>query len=455
MKKHVLLVAALIICSRGIGQAEASSSFPISLFNSVNTGGNDSLNVALQLPQEQTMNWANGGYGVPNPPTIGQPSNYGPQPTNELVPGGPKNVIEEATHKLWRLILTIRFGVYYDSNIFITEEHTKSDTVFQAAGGFSFELGDYRDLVNNFFLLKYLATGYIYTDHSDLNGVDQDALLRAQYRFGNFTAQSNIAFSYLTGPDRLAGTYTSHYFVDGLFRLLYDLSDKTQLHAEFEQITEIYPSQLNSYEYIGRAGVDYLITPKIKLGVEGVIGSLHLEDGGESFYGQGRLRAAYFMTEKLSFLGSVGVEVRDYGNRNLVKVTPVFDLGVNYTPFVDTNFGLTAFRKVFASPVEVGQVFTGTGVQGSVSQRFFQRFTAAVFVGYENDDYHTSSFNSVSNAFTNNRTDNFFYVRPSLSYDIGGWFRTTVYYEFSRNSSSLDSASFNDNRVGMQVIFAF
>jgi hypothetical protein len=405
--------------------------------------------------QANPPNTTPGGWEFSTP--IGPAPEYNPegQPaaTNELIGGGggKKNIIEEATQKLWRLIFTFQGGVYYDSNIFITEFHPKGDTVIQLAGGFTFEIGDYRAKTNNFLSLKYLATGYIYTGRPDLNGVDQQFYLQSQYHFERLTVQSNLSFSYLDGPDRLAGTFTTQYLVDGLLRFLYDYSDKTQLHAEFEQLTDIYPSQLDSFEYIGRLGADYLITPKIKLGVEGVVGALQAQTSGNNIYGQIRARAAYKFTEKLTFLGSVGVDIRDYSDRNEIKVTPAFDLSANWAPFVGTNLGLTAFRKIFASPVEVGQVFTATGVQGSISQAFLQRFTAAVFVGYENDNYTASG----STAVNISRTDNYVYVRPNLTYSIGGWCNIVLYYQFSHNDSSQAGASFDDHRVGGQVIFAF
>jgi hypothetical protein len=431
MTRQVVLVAALLVCTTAMSHGQSESQI--------------------------TMNPGAGGLGVANPPSIntpiGPPVEFNPQPApaNELLPNEKKNVIEEAAQKLWRLILTVQAGVYYDDNIFIAQTHTQHDTVFQAAGGFVFDLGDYRSQENNFLTLKYLATGYIYTDHHNLDGVDQEVYLRGQYRFERLTFQSNISFSYLNGPDRTAGTFTTRYLIDGLFRFLYDYSDKTQLHAEFEQITDLYPSQLDSFEYIGRFGADYLITPKIKLGAEAEIGSLHLESGGESFYEQGRLRAAYKYTEKLTFLASAGFEVREYGARNLTKVTPVFDIGVNWSPFVGTGLGLSAFRRIFASPVEVGQTFTATGVQLSASQILFQRITTAVYFGYEHDTYTAAG----SQATNIGRTDNYVYVRPNISYDVNGWFRATAYYQFSRNDSSLNGATFNDNRVGLQIIFAF
>jgi hypothetical protein len=441
MRNSVLLIAWVVLCSAQFLHAQSEN--PITI--NPDAGGF----------QANPPNIQPGGFGASTP--IGPATEYNPeaQPvaTNELIGGGggKKNIIEEATQKLWRLILTVQGGVYYDSNIFITQFNTKSDTVIQLAGGFTFELGDYRAKANNYLTLKYLATGYIYTGRSELNGVDQQVYLQSQYRFDRLTVQGNVSFSYLDGPDRLAGTFTTSYLIDSLLRFLYDYSDKTQLHAEFEQLSDIYPSQINSFEFIGRLGADYAITPKIKIGVEGVVGDLQAQEAGSSIYGQWRFRVAYKATEKLSFLASGGVEVRGYNDRDLIKVTPVFDLSANWSPLVGTSLSLTAFRKVFASPVETGQVFTATGVQANITQAFFQRFNAGIFAGYENDQYNVSG----ANASNINRSDDYVYLRPNITCTIGGWCNIVLYYQFSRNSSSLNGASFNDHRVGGQVIFAF
>ena len=445
MKRTLLLVVTLLICSGKpvLGQSQN----PITI--NPEAGGF----------QANPPGTTPGGWGAVNSP-IGPAPEYNPQAqpeaTNELIGGygkggEKKNIIEEAQQKLWRLIFTVQGGVYYDSNIFITQEHPEGDTVVQLAAGFTFEIGDYRAKANNYLTMAYLATGYIYTGHSDQDGVDQQFVVHGQYRWRRLTLQTNVAFSYLDGPDRLAGTFTTQYLVDGLVRLLYDYSEKTQFHAEYEQIADIYPSQINSFEYIGRAGVDYQITPKVKVGGEGVLGDLQVEQGGTSIYGEGRFRLAYKMTEKITFLGSGGFEVVHYNSRNLTKVTPVFDLSAFWSPFVGTSFGLTAYRKIWASPVEKGEVFTATGVQGSIGQIFFQHYSAQVYAGYENDAYNPSG----GNAPNLDRTDNYVYVRPSLSYQVGGWCSLVLYYQFSHNDSTVFGASFDDHRVGGQVIFAF
>jgi Putative beta-barrel porin 2 len=447
MKPVVLLVvlSAFCLCHPVGAQNTTASSNP--LLNQIVLEGTPNQNI---LFENQTQNPATGTYQPIQP--INENALPEQPPANELVPSGNKNVIEAATAKLWRLIFTIGAGVFYDDNIFISHTDRKADTVFTLDGGFAFELGDYRQQADNYLIAKYLATGYLFTRNTGQDSVDQDAVLRDQYRFSNFTFQNQINFDYLNGSDRTVGTFVTRYLLDGSLKLLYDVSPKTQLFAQFEQISSIYRAELSSYEYIGRVGVDYLITPKIKLGLQGVVGDLVQQDGPSSLYGQAELRAAYQYSEKLTFRGAAGFQVTSYSNSDLTRVTPVFELGADYHPFTDTTFSLTGFRKIFASPLFAGEFYTATGVSFTVDQKIFQRVTAEVLVGYEHDSYNSTGG---PGSFDIGRTDDYVYFRPSLTYNFRQWLSVTVYYQYSRNSSTTSSDAFFDNRVGGQISFTF
>ncbi len=448
MKTAVLLIIVSSFCLYGISEAQNTTSLSNPLLNPITLNGDANQNVSLE---NQPLNPATGAYQPIQP--LG-PSQVTPEqaPANELLPSEKKNVIEEAAQKLWRLIFTFGAGVFYDDNIFISHTNRKSDTIFTLDGGFLFELGDYREQVDNYLIAKYLVTGYLFTTNTGQDSVDQDAVIQGQYRFSNFTFQDQIVFDYLNGSDRTVGTFVTRYLLDSRFRLLYDVSDKTQLFGEFEQITSIYQKELSSYEYVGRLGVDYSITPKIKLGLEGVVGDRVQQDGPSSLYGQAQLRAAYRYTEKLTFRAAAGFEVTSYSNSDLIRVTPVFDLGCDYRPFNDTTLGLTAFRRIFASPLYADQFFTATGVELDVKQKLLQRFTAAAAVGYEHDTYHSAGGTGAINI---GRTDDYVYVRPSITYDFRSWLTATVYYQYGRNSSTIGQSSFYDNRVGGQISIIF
>jgi Putative beta-barrel porin 2 len=461
MKPNVLsvVISAFCLCDVVGAQNTTSSSNP--LFNQITLRENAGQNIFFSPDQRifleaQSQNPATGTYQPIQPIDINQngPQPIAPEqaPANELLPSEKKNVVEAATAKLWRLIFTIGAGVFYDDNIFISHTDRKADTVFTIDGGFAFELGDYRNQADNYLIAKYLVTGYLFTRNTGQDSADQDAVLRDQYRFGNFTFQNQITFDYLNGSDRTVGTFVTRYLLDGSVKLLYDVSPKTQLFAQFEQVSSIYRAELSSYEYIGRVGVDYLITPKIKLGVQGVVGDLVQQNGPSSLYGQGELRAAYQYTEKLTFRGAAGFQVTSYSNSDLIKLTPVFELGADYQAFVDTKFSLTAFRKIFASPLVAGQFFTGTGVSFTAEQKFLQRITADITVGYEHDSYNSTGG---PGSFNIGRDDDYVYIRPSLTYNFRQWLSITVYYQYSRNSSTISSDTFYDNRVGGQISFTF
>jgi Putative beta-barrel porin 2 len=461
MKTAVLLAIVSSFCLCWTSEAQNTTSLSNPLFNPVTLDGNADQNLPLVA---QTATTPETGTYQPlqnqplqplqNQPLQAQPTPEQPPPANELLPSEKKNVIEAAAEKVWRLILTFGAGWFYDDNIFISHTNRKADNVFTLDGGFSFELGDYRQQVDNYLIAKFLTTGYLFTRNTGQDSVDYDAVVQGQYRFSNFTFQNQIIFDYLNGSDRTVGTFVSRYLLDGRLRLLYDVSDKTQLFGEFEQISSIYVKEISSYEYIGRFGVDYSITPKIKLGLEGDVGDIVQEDGPSSLYGQARLRAAYRYTEKLTFRGSVGFEVRSYSNSDLIRVTPVFELGADYHPFTDTTVSLTGFRKIFASPIAFNEFFTATGVELDVKQRLLQRFTAVATFGYEHDTYHSTGAGGVVTIDTG-RTDDYFYIRPNITYDFRKWLTATLYYEYSRNSSSVGDASFYDNRVGLQISITF
>jgi Putative beta-barrel porin 2 len=453
MRNHVLIIFFLVCCFRRVSQAQEASSIPT--FTNDNTQQIAPQGPQLQNPATGTMPpIAPGGTGL-NSQTIpgsGQ-INPGPLPANELIPlpNDLNSALAEMNQKFWRLTYTLGTGLFYDDNIFISSTGKKPDTVFTIDGGIDFELGDYRYQTNDYLIARYLVTGYLYTRHPSEDSADQYASVLGQYRFSGFTFKPSFLYQYVNQPDRFVGTITRHQYIDGNLALLYDLSPKTQLHAGFEQITNLYGNFLSSFEYIGRFGADYLITPKIKLGLEGIVGSLHQEGSPANFYGQARLRAAYAYTGKLTFRASVGEEVRHYSGNHEVKGTPVFSLGADWNLFLDTQVSLDAYRSVYASPLTAGDDYTATGASVTLSQKLLNRFNATAVFGYENDKYNSTTNSAVNTT----RTDNYVYIGPSLTYTFRSWLTASVYYQFRRTDSNTEGASFTENRIGEQISITF
>jgi hypothetical protein len=355
----------------------------------------------------------------------------------------------EAGDKKWLLLFNFSTGVTYDDNIFITNQNKQADEIFTVAGGFTLGLGDYRNLQENYLLAQYLLTGFFFVHNSQEDAPNQDFALKTQFRFSKLTLQTQTRYEYLTGVNRQVGNFVNQNLIDNLVRLSYDYSDKTQFFASFEQITDLYQDFLSSYEYIGRLGGEYQITPKIRLGGEAVFGELDQEASPSSTYAQLRLLADYDLTGKLSLHLSAGGEIRHYDSPGggLTKGTPVFSLGLSYHPFPDTSIGLTGYRNVNASPSAADEDFVATGVAVQLSQLVFQRVTVGIAAGYENDQYLATEVG----ASEIGRVDNYFFIQPSLTYRFRSWLSASLSYEFRRNASNESGFTFSDNRTTFSI----
>jgi hypothetical protein len=354
----------------------------------------------------------------------------------------------EAGDKKWLLLFNFSTGFTYDDNVFISHQHKKADEIFTVAAGFTLGLGDYRNLQDNYLLAQYLLTGFFFVKNSQEDAPDQELALKTQFRFSKLTLQTQTRYAYLTGVDRQVGNFVNHSLIDNLVRVNYDYSEKTQFFLSFEQISNLYKNFLSSYEYIGKLGGTYQITPKIRLGGEADFGKLDQDASPSSNYAQLRLLADYNLTGKLSFRLSVGEEIRHYDSEGgLTKATPVFSLGLTYQPFPNTSIGLTGYRNVNASPSIVGENYVATGVALQLSQLLFQRVIVGLSTGYENDQYRATQ----AAAAEAGRADNYFFIQPTLTYKFRDWLTASLSYEFRRNASNQSNSTFSDNRFTVSL----
>lgn len=356
-------------------------------------------------------------------------------------------VPEEAEDRMWRLRPYLKTGVTYDDNIFISNTNRTADIIYNVEGGFSFQLGDYRNLQNNYLLLEYLATGFFFTNHSAQNSLDQALNLLAQYRINQAALQFESVFRSLDGADRQVGAFTSRLLFFNALRLFYQYSEKTDLDLEANQRTNYYPEQLSSYTWETRAAFDYKIFPKTKAGLQAVLGLNQAQDSPDRWYQTLNARAAYDLTGKLMVKSSVGIQFNQYvGGGEPMRILPVFALGAEYQLTPKTTFVLTAYRNMQASPSLEGQDYIATGGEAGIQQEFMENLAFGLAAGYENDTYVANT-----TAVRASRVDNFYFFRPSLSYSFLKYLNAILSYEYRANSSNIQADSWFDNRVNFEL----
>ena len=322
---------------------------------------------------------------------------------------------EDAARNWWRIVPIFNAGVMFYDNIFISNTDRKSDVIFSIGGGLSIEFGDYRTLDENYLLFEYIGTGYFFSKYTAQNSFGQNASLIGQYRFDQLTVQAESQYQYINGAQRQVGGFTTRNIVNNDLRFIYDLSEKTTLDLELGQDSNIYESTSNSsYLFYAIAGMDYLVMPKVRLGLEGVAGYVSAENNPSQTYQIINARAKYDLTGKVVLKATGGVQFTQYqSGGEPMRVSPVWSLGGEYLPFPNTAISLVTYRNFQVSPSLNNQSYWATGVELGITQTIAQKFQVGVAGGYENDAYVANERNVDAS-----RVDNFLFIQPEISYNF-------------------------------------
>jgi Putative beta-barrel porin 2 len=366
-------------------------------------------------------------------------------PASEPKPSSGKEV---APVRKWGLQFRGRVGIAYDDNIFISNTDPVADEILGVTGGVSFIYGDWRSKVDNFLVADYEAGGFFYFHNPEQDSFNQIASLSGQVRFQRLAILLRSQYAYLTGAVRDVGGFATRNLIYDTLRFTYDLSTKTSLWAEGFVNLAIYKSFFNSYDFGVKAGGDYQILQKVRVGPEFVMGFLDVADSPNQTYEQLRARVIYEATGKLTFEGSAGVQFLQFDSDN--KTLFVFSAGGTYRPFDGTAISLRGYRNVYGSAALQGEDYIATGVELGVTQRFLHRFYVTVNTGYENDDYFAVAENTDSG-----RVDNYVFVRPALAFAFTRWASISLFYEYRRNFSTDPDFPFSNNRYGGALAFQF
>lgn len=359
---------------------------------------------------------------------------------------------EDAAENWWRVVPMVNAGVVYDDNIFLSNTDRQGDVIFNIGAGLALELGDYRTLQENYLLLEYIATGYFFSKYTAQNSFGQNASLLGQYRFNQLAVQLESVYQYINGAQRQVGGFTTRNLIYNDLRFIYDFSEKTTFDLELGQDSNIYAAPYNSsYFYYATAGMDYLIMPKLRIGLEGTAGFITADNNPDQTYQMVNARAKYDLTGKVALKATGGVQFTQYASGGeAMRVSPVFSVGGEYLPFANTTISLLGYRNLQVSPSLNNQDYWATGVELGVTQTIAQKFQLGVAGGYENDTYVASTSDT-----TADRVDNFFFIQPEISYNFLRYLTATVFYQHRFNDSTQQVDTWYDNQIGFEISAAF
>ena len=182
-----------------------------------------------------------------------------------------------------------------------------------------------------------------------------------------------------------------------------------------------------------QAFVDHVYSPLTTVGVGLGLGTLVVE-GRTQLFEQLLAHANYAPNPKFSLNTTLGYEFRDAGKSE--EITPIFTLGIAWTPRDGTSFALSGERGIFGSAAVSGANFSTTSVSLSANQRLGQYFEATVSAGYNYEDYETAS-----SQVTGGRSDQYFLLKAGLSAHLSSRWSVSLSASYSQLMSSVDQSS--------------
>lgn len=361
--------------------------------------------------------------------------------------------------------LSVR-GVY-DDNINLYESNPISDFYTSIEPSIMIGLGDTETKAENYLRLEYIPAVFLFADHSENNSVQHVVRLEGQYRVNRLTLNLSQMVQIMDGADVQAQDSTGglnqqvNLDVAGRTRFniynthlnaAYYLTGKTFLSAGADFTATHYSALISSEVISANLYLNYNYSPKVVVGIGGTVGYDEVDQPNpDQDFEQVNVRMSYQATGKLDFAGSVGVEFRHFeGDMRDTHVAPVFELGVNYTPFDGTKISLTANQRILNSAVLAEQNYTVTNITVGVQQRLLQRIFLGLNGGYENSDYFSTTGSTAPS-----RNDDYFFVQPSIAVSVTRFWTVGAYYLHRVNSSSFDAFSFHNNQVGVRATLQF
>jgi hypothetical protein len=365
----------------------------------------------------------------------------------------------------YQLRLSVR--TVYDDNINLSHDAPISDFYTSIEPSIMAGFGDVEARTENYIRLDYLPAVFLFADHDENNSVQHVVRLEGQYRINRLTLNLSQLVQIMDGVDvqaqnsaggldqqvnlDIAGRtrfniYTTHA------NLAYYVTGKTFLSSGADYTATHYSSLISSEILSGNLFINYNYSEKIVVGLGGSAGADHVDDPNpDQTFEQVNVRLSYQATGKIDFAGSAGIEVRHFdGDTRGDETSPVFEIGVNYVPFDGTKISLTANRRMLNSAVLASQNYVVTNLSAGIQQRMLQRFYLGLNAGYENSEY----FSTVTDSGTT-RSDDYFFVQPSIAVRVTRFWTLGAYYLHRANTSSLDDFSFHDNQVGLRGTLEF
>lgn len=354
---------------------------------------------------------------------------------------------ESMTESNWKFRFGVTAAYEYDTNFAMAAVDERETQIISVSPYGTLTYGEQGSGID--FQLRY-APEFRWFSNSDIEEVINHTLSGMLGINGARSRVSiNAAYNHNEGGNVEVGNLvTSDIFTIGSLAT-YDVTPKTTLGNTLRYTHSEYDAFNSNTVFNTTVFADYAFTPKTRLGIS--LGYEHVEQDtsltADAF--NISMRASWAITDRMRLNATVGVEDRQFDDGESFT-TPVGDLGLSYQISDKSSVQMTVYRRATPSIGQSSTIFYATGIAVSGRVQASDRIGFSLTAGFENSVYE-----STATGPTNDREDDYFFIRPAVTYTISEHWRMNFYYQFSDNDSTIVNSIFDRSQVGVSVTLSY
>jgi hypothetical protein len=369
-------------------------------------------------------------YQQENPMQVFTPISNG-QPPKPLAEWGP---IVFRPHPFYRFL--------YGNGI-ASDTSTHVNTVAQTVSpGLLFLLGPH-------WSLDYTPSWTTYSSHQLRDSLDHNVRLTGGTLYEDWILGFSQTYSKTTTPMVETGTQTEQEIYSTALGASHRINSGLSMDLALNQNLNFTPQFQSWKEWSTMDWLNYQFWPRLSAGLGTGGGYDKVDTGADMTFEQFQARVQWRALDKLAIEAHGGAEIRQFrtaGAGDLVN--PVAGASVQYQPFDNTRLSLSVARVqtvALTTAALQSEVTESTGVDAALKQRLFEKLSLDLGGGY-----HTIKYISAGSD-ASGRSDKYYSFNARLSWWVFTRVSVAVFYQYSKDSSSQASLTFNSIQEGLEL----
>lgn len=296
----------------------------------------------------------------------------------------------------------------------------------------------------------------IYSDHSDLNDVNQSFQAALQYHFkGGLSIK--LLDQFIDTHDPYSGSLTflgekDQYRTNlGNITLGYRISDKLKIDLDYSNFLVDYDDQrnedLNREDHTATGYIYFQFRPKVAVFTGYEYTKVDYDTGQFSDNTENRVYGGFQweITDKSRGRIKAGYSTTDFDDSDIeTSDSYIYELQLNHRFTPKTSLNITAYRKDEASDYSEFDY----RLTHRITASYLQKVTGKISIGMEAwYSYESYEGEVIVDGIPTKRKDDLYYITPYFKYHFNDWFSMNLEYTLEKRDSTISIYDFSTNSV--------